>query len=196
MIVSHALINQYRVNLRSRNLVIGIVSRIISHVLINQYRVNLRSGESYLEWRRKRCWASESEHHCLPSFSITCREAFGKVFWHTRSTKTRRLPCCQHIFSQDPKMVDLLDPGTVFSMEEFTSLLISSAVTWKKPWTVTVFNMEEFTSVDLICCYVEEPLNYHGLQHGRVHFSVDLICCHVKEALNYCPGINVRVDWG
>ena len=40
-----------------------------------------------------------------------------------------------------------LDPGMVFSMEEFTSLLISSAVTWKKPWTLTVFSMEEFTSL-------------------------------------------------
>ena len=29
-----------------------------------------------------------------------------------------------------------LDPGTVFNMEEFTSLLISSACTWKKFWTL------------------------------------------------------------
>ena len=51
-------------------------------------------------------------------------------------------------------------------------------------------------SVDLLCCDMEEALNYHSLKHGRVHFSVDLIYCHMEEALNYCPGITVRVDWG
>ena len=49
MIVGHVLINQYRVNLRSRNLiVILIVNMIISRALINQYRVSLSSGN--LTW--------------------------------------------------------------------------------------------------------------------------------------------------